>query len=64
MVLLTKEKSIRGREDGRRPLMTYLDADLIKDLKKAALDEDCNVYEIVEEASRDWLAKRTGKNKR
>ena len=63
--MASKEKPIREREDGRRPLMTYLDADLIKELKKAALDDDCNVYQIVEEASRDWLAKRSGgKNKR
>lgn len=55
---MKKQTSNRVRKDGRRPLMTYLDADLIKDLKRAALDEECNVYDIVEEASRDWLVKR------
>ncbi len=41
----------------------YLDADLIRDLKKAALDDDCNVYDIVEEASRAWLQARKSKAK-
>jgi hypothetical protein len=48
----------RKREDGRRALLVYLPPDLIKDLKKAGLDDERNVYEIVEEASREWLAKR------
>jgi len=51
-------KSPRPRPDGRRTLLVYLDGDLIKDLKKVALDEERNVYEIVEEASRDWLKRR------
>lgn len=46
------------RTDGRRTLLVYLDGDLIKDLKKVALDEERNVYEIVEQASREWLAQR------
>jgi hypothetical protein len=52
----------RVRTDGRRTLMLYMDAALIKDLKKIALDDDRNVYEIVEDATRDWLARR-GKKK-
>ncbi len=48
----------RKREDGRRALLVYLPPALIKDLKKAGLDDERNVYEIVEEASRDWLARR------
>jgi hypothetical protein len=40
-----------------------LDADLIKELKKAALDDDRNAYEIVEEAVINWLARR-GKKRR
>ena len=51
-------RTARLRADGRRTLLVYLHADLIKDLKRAALDEERNVYEIVEEASRDWLKKR------
>ena len=53
----------RKREDGRKQLLVYLPPDLIKDLKKAALDEERNVYALVEEASRDWLARR-GKKRR
>jgi hypothetical protein len=49
-----------ARADGRRTLLVYLESELIKDLKRAALDEERNVYEIVEDAARDWL-KRNGK---
>jgi hypothetical protein len=38
-----------------------MDAALIKELKKAALDDDTNSYEIVEEATREWLARRAKK---
>jgi hypothetical protein len=48
--------SVRTRSDGRRSLLVYLDADLIKVLKKTALDKDRNTYEIVEDGVRDWLA--------
>ena len=48
----------RIRTDGRKSLLVYLDAGLIKDLKKAALDDETNVYELVEDAARTWLAAR------
>ncbi|WP_172122491.1 hypothetical protein [Devosia sp. 919] len=51
-------KPIRDRADGRRSLLVYMDAGLIKELKKAAVDEDRNAYEIVEEATRKWLEGR------
>lgn len=60
----TNEKPIRRRDDGRKGLLVYLDAGLIKDLKKVALDDDCNVYEIVEQAAREWLKKRTADTRR
>src|SRR5271155_2556888 len=50
--------SSRKREDGRKALLVYLPPDLIKELKKAGLDDDRNVYEIVDEASREWLSRR------
>ena len=50
----------RKREDGRKQLLVYLPPELIKDLKKAALDADKNAYAIVEEAIRDWLGRRAG----
>jgi hypothetical protein len=53
----------RSRADGRKSFLAYLDADLIKELKKAALDDDRNAYEIVEEAVINWLARR-GKKRR
>ncbi len=53
--------SSRKREDGRKALLVYLPPDLIKELKRAGLDDDRRVYEIVEEASRDWLARRDEK---
>ena len=52
----------RPRADGRRSLLVYLDADLIKQIKKVALDQDRNTYEIVEEAARDWIAKHREKS--
>ena len=48
-------RSIRG--DGRRQFLTYLSPDLIKELKRAALDEDRPAYELAEEAIRDFLKK-------
>jgi hypothetical protein len=56
-----RKKSGRVRADGRKSLLVYLDEDVIKQLKRAALDEDRTAYEITEEAVRQWLAnnKRT-----
>jgi len=61
MVGKTKQEPKRAsrlRPDGRKPFLAYLDRDLIKALKKAALDDDRNAYEIVEEAVGDYLAAR------
>jgi hypothetical protein len=38
-----------------------MEAGLIKEVKRAALDDDKNVYEIVEDATRKWLAGRAKK---
>jgi len=51
----TSKSTPRPRSDGRRPLLVYLNPDVIKRLKKAALDEDRPAYEITEEAVREWL---------
>jgi hypothetical protein len=55
----------RARADGRKSLLVYLHPDIIKELKKAALDEERTAYEITEEAISAWLASyktaRTGK---
>jgi hypothetical protein len=57
-------KMPRSRKDGRKSLLVYLDAGLIKDLKRAALDDDRNVYDIVEEISRQWLERRAKKGRK
>jgi hypothetical protein len=58
------EKATRKRTDGRKTLPVCLDRELIKNLKRAALDDERNVYEIVEEASRTWLRRRAVKSGR
>jgi len=60
-VTVTEPKSPRFRTDGRKSLLLYMDAALIKELKRAALDDDTTSYEIVEEATRLWLARRAKK---
>jgi hypothetical protein len=42
----------------RRQLLIYMSPDLIKELKRAALDEDRPAYELAEEAILDWLKRR------
>jgi hypothetical protein len=54
----TGKNEPNARSDGRKPLLVYMLPDLVKELKKAGLDEDRNAYEIVEEAVKDWLARR------
>lgn len=49
------EPKQRRRADGRRSLLVYLEQDLIRRLKVAALDEDRHAYLIAEDALRSWL---------
>jgi hypothetical protein len=53
----------RTRADGRKSLLVYLHPDVIKELKKAALDEDRTAYEITEEAVSAWLGMRKASRK-
>lgn len=62
--MVTKSEPNRKRQDGRRSLLVYMDEALIKELKKVAVDEDCNAYDIVEEATREWLRKQGAKKSR
>jgi hypothetical protein len=48
----------RTRRDGRRQLLIYLAPEVVKDLKRAALDEDRPAYLLVEEAILEMLKKR------
>jgi hypothetical protein len=50
----------RVRDDGRRQLLLYLDPEVIKELKRAALDEDKPAYVLAELAIREWLKRRRG----
>ncbi|WP_306222348.1 hypothetical protein [Bosea beijingensis] len=44
--------------DDRRQILLHLDGNLIKDLKKAAVDLETSASAITNEAVADWLAKR------
>ena len=46
----------------KRQFLTTMAPEVIRSVKLAALDEDRTASEIMEEAARQWLAKR--KNKR
>lgn len=54
----SKPKKTPPRTDGRRPLTTYMWPDTIKKLKMAALEDERNAYEILEEAVSNWLDSR------
>ena len=47
----------RIRPDGRRQLLVYLDPDVIRRLKQAALSDERQrpSYELAEEAIKQWL---------
>jgi hypothetical protein len=42
---------------GKKPLMVIMDAKLIKKAKHAAVEDECKVSHIVEQALTEWLAK-------
>jgi hypothetical protein len=42
----------------RRQFLTTMSADVIKAVKLAALEDGINAWEIMEEAAKDWLARR------
>ena len=62
--MAAKSSPLRPRQDGRKSLLVYMDEALIKELKKVAVDDDCNAYDIVEAATRRWLDDRAGKMKK
>jgi hypothetical protein len=55
---LGSKRETRIRADGRRSLLVYLRPEVIKELKKAALDDDKTAYEVTEDAVSAWLALR------
>lgn len=50
-----KSTETKRRIDGRRALLVYLKPELIRDLKRRALDEDVHVYELVEAMLKDLM---------
>jgi hypothetical protein len=49
----------------RRQFLTTMSADVIKAVKQAALDDNRNAWEIMEEAALQWLEHRkTGRTKK
>jgi hypothetical protein len=42
----------------RRQFLTTMSADVIRAVKLAALEDGMNAWEIMEEAAKDWLARR------
>ena len=48
----------------RRNFFATLDAELIKSIKRIALEDDASASEILEEAAREWLERRKKSQKR
>jgi hypothetical protein len=49
---------------GRRQLLIYIDPELVKDVKRLAIDRDTNASSLIELAVREWVerqAKKKGK---
>lgn len=55
--------SRRGRkpaeDDGRRQFLTKMRADVVKGIKRAALEDDVHAWQIMEEAALEWLQRRS-----
>jgi hypothetical protein len=47
----------------RRQFLTTMSADVIKAVKLAALEDGTNAWQIMEEAAKEWLARRRAKRK-
>ena len=52
-------KPKRERADGRRQFLVHVSPDVIKDVKKAAVDDDTTASAITEDALRAWLLARS-----
>jgi hypothetical protein len=56
---IKKEPATRARApNGKKQMLVIMDQDLIKHVKMAALQDDRKMSHAVEEAVREWLAKR------
>ncbi|ABE62783.1 hypothetical protein Nham_1983 [Nitrobacter hamburgensis X14] len=50
----------KGASTDKRNFFATMSADVIKSLKRAALEDDITASEILEEATKDWLTRRAG----
>ncbi len=48
----------KPRRDGRKQLLVYVLPDVIKNVKRAALDDESTASAITEAALQDWLERR------
>jgi hypothetical protein len=59
--MATKKPVKRARKQpvgDRIQFLTTMHADVIMDVKKAALEDGMNAWQIMEEAAKEWLARR------
>jgi hypothetical protein len=58
-------KRARKRPVGDRiQFLTTMSADVIMAVKKAALEDGMNAWEIMEKAAKEWLARRKKSNRK
>lgn len=58
------DRKSKGPPAGKRNFFATMSADVIKAIKQAALEDDTNASEILEEAAKDWLDSRRTKKKK
>jgi hypothetical protein len=59
-----KKAAKRGRRNplgDRRQFLTMMSPDIIRSIKKAALEDDRAAWDVMEEAARQWLQRREEK---
>ena len=54
-------KPSRARGDGRRQFLVHISPDVIKEVKKVAVDDEVTASAITEKALRQWLSRRAGR---
>ncbi|MHC2467417.1 hypothetical protein [Bradyrhizobium embrapense] len=63
--MIEKKKTVkRGRRNplgDRRQFLTMMSPDIIRAIKKAAIEDDRAAWDVMEEAARQWLERRNEK---
>ena len=67
--MAARDKGAKGQARPRAPagkkqVLVLMDEQVIKDVKMAAIDDDMKMSHAVEEAVREWLAKRKARKLR